>query len=417
MSSSSILLIFIIIVSFGFVIEVILELLNISHRKKPIPDIIADVYPHDKYMLQQEYEAETTKFSLFENSLVFIITIIVLLFGVFGKLHSLVAEYSSNLIVTTLLFFAVVAVASLVFSIPFSVYSNFVIEQKYGFNKLTPKLFVVDTLKSILLSIVIGGSLLAFITWVFYLIPNYFWIVALGTLVLFSLLANTLYSRVIVPLFNKQEPLQEGELLDSIKEFAAKVGFPITKVFVIDGSKRSTKANAYFTGFGKNRRVVLYDTLIDKMSNEEIVAVLAHEIGHFRKRHIWNNFALGIVQTSVFLYLFSLLSSNSEVLAALGYSGSNQPVFHLAIIGFAILFSPVESIISLFTNWLSRKMEFQADNFACRYGLSESLITGLKKLSAENLSNLTPHPFYVFVNYSHPTLFQRICSLKCENTK
>ena len=414
---NTILLIFIIIVSLGFILEVTLEMLNLSYRNKPIPDIIADVYPKDRYMLQQRYEAETTWFSLYEKSLGFIITLIVLSFGVFGKLHSWIIEVITNHIFAALLFFAIVSVASLLISLPFSIYSTFVIEEKYGFNKTTPKLFIADTLKSILLSAIVGGGLLAIITWIFYLIPNYFWLIALGILVIFSLLANALYSRVIVPLFNKQEPLQEGDLLEKIKVFAAKVGFPVSKVMVIDGSKRSTKANAYFSGFGKNRRVVLFDTLIDKMSNDEILAVLAHEIGHYRKRHIWINMALGTIQMSVFLYLFGLLSGNIEVLDALGFSAATEPVFHLAIIGFAILFSPAESIISLFTNLLSRRMEYQADGFAGKHGMGKPLVNGLKKLTAENLSNLTPHPFYIIVNYSHPTLYQRILNLNIKNTE
>lgn len=405
------------IVVIGFLLDTILEILNIKNRSKTLPSIISDVYPPEKYELQQRYEAETTRFELIQKSISLLGTLAILAFGLFGKLHQWITVYSLHPVIVTLAFFGVLGLIMTLLSLPFSVYSTFVIEEKYGFNRTTLKLFIADLFKSLLITILIGGSLLALITWIFYLIPNWFWIIALVILLSFSLLANALYSRVIVPLFNKQKPLDEGELLNLIKDFAQKVGFPISKVFVIDGSKRSTKANAYFSGFGRNRRVVLYDTLIEKMSNDEILAVLAHEIGHFRKRHIWINMALGTVQMTIFLYVFNLLSSNPQVPAALGYVESVEPIFHLSLIGFGILFSPIESIIGLFTNWLSRKMEYQADGYAGIHGLANPLISGLKKLSAENLSNLTPHPAYVFVNYSHPTLLQRIVALNRPDKK
>lgn len=413
----TLLFVFILIVVVGFILELFLDLLNLKHRKKPIPDILADVYPPDRYTLQQQYEVETTRFSYFEKTLNLVITIIVLYLGLFGELHRWLTHYGFNPLVITLLFFGIIAFIIQLFTLPFSVYDTFVIEEKYGFNRTTVKLFIADIFRSLLLSVVIGGGLLALITWIFYQAANWFWIVALVVLLAFSLIANALYSRVIVPLFNKQKPLEEGYLLDSIKDFALKTNFPISKVFIIDGSKRSTKSNAYFSGFGKNRRVVLYDTLIEKMSHDEILAVLAHEIGHFRKHHIWINMAIGAVQMCVFLYIFNQLSTSSNVSFALGYNEASEPIFHLSLIGFAILFSPIEILIGLFSNRLSRSMEYQADSFAAIHGLSLPLISGLKRLSAENLSNLTPHPAYVFVNYSHPTLLQRIIKLIPNNKK
>ncbi len=328
--------------------------------------------------------------------------------GWLGELHSWVASFEFGAIITTVLFFAIITMVSKVLSLPFTLWGTFAIEEKYGFNRTTPKLFVIDMIKSMLLTAILGGGLLSLITWIFYSTGQWFWIIALGVIVLFSLLANALYSRVIVPLFNKQEPLKEGELLNSIKEFAQKVGFPVNKVFVIDGSKRSTKANAYFSGFGRNRRVVLYDTLLEKMSNDEVLAVLAHEIGHYRKHHIWINLGLGTLQSAVILFIFGKMASSLELSIALGFHEASEPVFHLSLIAFGILFSPIENVLGIITNSLSRKMEYQADGFAQKYGLGISLINGLKKLSAENLSNLTPHPAYVFVNYSHPTLLQRV---------
>jgi STE24 endopeptidase len=399
---------FIFLILFSFIVEIFLDFLNVRHRSRPIPDLLKDVYPPERYKIQQNYDVENTKFNLIQKSLGILLILGVIITGGFGWLHGWIMQFNFNSIVTTVLFFTIIGAISSIISLPFSVWDTFVIEERYGFNKTSAKLFIFDFIKSLLLTIIVGGGLLVLVTWLFYRTGDWFWILGLCVMVVFSFIANVLYSKVIVPLFNKQEPLEEGNLLESIKEFGKKVGFPLNKVFVIDGSKRSTKANAYFTGFGKSRRVVLFDTLIEKLDQKEVLAVLAHEIGHYRRRHIWINMTIGVVQAAIFMYLFSRLSTNTEVSGALGYNDASEPIFHLAIIGFAILYSPIESIIGLFTHWLSRRMEYQADAFATIHGLGNDLINGLKKISAENLSNLTPHPTYVFVNYSHPTLLQRI---------
>lgn len=399
---------FIGLVLFAYVFELILDVLNISYKNKPIPPQVSDVYSDEAYAKQQKYEKVTTQFSIFQGVISTSIIVLLLVFGIFGWLHGTIAELGFGEIPTTLLFFGTILIVSKVFSLPFSIYGTFVIEERFGFNRITPKLFIIDSLKSLLLSVVIGGVILFVITWLFYSTGKWFWVLALSVALIFTFVANILYSRVIVPLFNKQEPLKEGSLRDLIFEFAQKVNFPLTKVFVIDGSKRSTKANAYFSGFGKNRRVVLYDTLIEKMSETEVLAVLAHEIGHFRKKHIWINLVIGNVQAGAYLFLFTLLSTKIDVATALGFAGSTEAIFHLSLIGFGILTTPLDLLLSLATNGLSRKMEYQADAFAKQYKLDSELISGLKKLSAENLSNLTPHPAYVYVHYSHPTLVQRI---------
>ncbi len=408
---NTLLVIILVIIVFDYLFDLSLDILNLKSRNNPIPSILADVYPPERYSLQQQYESETTQFNFIHSTINIVALFVVLYFGWLGKLHLWITTFSFADILTTLIFFAILGIIGLVGSLPFSIWSTFVIEAKYGFNLTTPRIFVTDTIKSLLVSALVGGSLLAIITWVFHATGDWFWVIALGVMLTFSLLANALYSRVIVPLFNKQEPLQEGEILDKIKEFGTRVDFPVSKVFVIDGSKRSTKANAYFSGFGKNRRVVLYDTLMEKMSNGEILAVLAHEIGHYRKRHIWINFGLGALQSAIVLFVFSRIAQSVELSVALGYHDASMPVFHLSLLAFGLLFSPIENIIGLITNALSRKMEFQADEFARSNGYGPELVSGLKKLSAENLSNLTPHPAYVFVNYSHPTLLSRVTKI------
>lgn len=406
-----VLAIILIIYILGYLLELILDILNLSHRKKSVPAALTDVYLPDRYKLQQGYEAESTRFSILQTTISVVFIILIFYMGWLGALHEHILMLELGNVLTTLIFFAIISLASSITSLPFSIWSTFVIEEKYGFNKTTPRLFAVDFFKSIVLTFFVGGILLGAVTWVYFATGRWFWLIALAIILLFSLLANALYSTVIVPLFNKQKPLPDGPLLDSIKGLGAKVKFPVSKVFVIDGSKRSTKANAYFSGFGKNRRVVLYDTLIEKMGSDEILAVLAHEIGHYRKRHIWINYLLGAAQSAIMLFIFGVVSQSVELSVALGFEGATEPVFHLSLLAFSVLFLPIGDLIGIFTNMMSRKMEYQADNFAAKYGLGQYLIAGLKKLSAQNLSNLTPHPAYVFVNYSHPTLNQRIMAI------
>jgi len=256
-----------------------------------------------------------------------------------------------------------------------------------------------------LLGALIGGGLLALIVWFYVLTKEMFWIYAWGAVSIFSVFMTMFYSSIIVPLFNKQTPLEEGELRNAIEEFARKAGFKLDNIFVIDGSKRSTKANAYFSGLGPKKRIVLYDTLINDLTTEEIVAVLAHEIGHYKKKHTLSNIAASVIQSGIMFYIFSLLVDSKALSQSLG---SETVSFQLGLVAFGILYSPISTLIGLFMNTISRKHEYQADAFAKEYKQSGGLISGLKKLTAKNLSNLTPHPWYVFFNYSHPTLYQRI---------
>jgi STE24 endopeptidase len=328
--------------------------------------------------------------------------------GGFGWLDSLIREKVNSPILIALLFFGTIGFASALLSLPFSWYETFVIEEKFGFNKSNNKTFFLDQLKGLLLGAVIGGGILALIVWIYLLTGKFFWIYALVVLIAFSLFMTLFYSNLIVPLFNKQKPLEEGELKTAINEFCSKVGFKLDNVFVIDGSKRSAKANAYFTGMGRKKRIVLYDTLINEMRIGEIVAVLAHEIGHYKKKHIILSLILSFLTTALMLYIFSLVSSNPAFAEVLG---AHQPGFHLSIITFGILYSPLSFLIGIGMNLLSRKNEYQADDFAAINYNAQSLASALKKLSVHNLSNLTPHPLYVFFHYSHPTLLQRLKNL------
>ena len=309
----------------------------------------------------------------------------------------------------TLIFFGIISIGSDLISIPFSLYKTFVIEEEFGFNKTNKKTFFLDKLKGLLMTIFLGGAILALITWFYEFTGSYFWLYAWGLITLFSLFMNMFYSKLIVPLFNKQTPLKEGELKNAIAKYTNSVGFKVDNIFVINGSKRSTKANAYFSGFGNQKRITLYDTLINDLSTEEIIAVLAHEVGHYKKKHIIFNLTASVMLTGFTLFLLSLFINTPIFSLALGVS---IPSFHIGLITFGILYSPVSQITGMFMNFMSRKFEYQADNYAKKTVASEPLISSLKKLSKNSLSNLTPHFLYVFIHYSHPTLLKRIKNLK-----
>ena len=298
--------------------------------------------------------------------------------------------------------------ASDILSTPLSYYSTFVIEDKYGFNKTTKSTFLLDKFKGWLMLIIVGGGILALITWFYELTTSKFWIYTWLLISLFSLFMNMFYAKIIVPIFNKQSPLKDGELKIAIESFANKIGFKLDNIFVINGSKRSTKANAYFSGFGSQKRITLYDTLINDLETDEIVGVLAHEVGHYKKKHIIYNLILSTLLMGVTLYILSLMVSNTTLSHALGVENTS---FHIGLIAFTILYSPISELTSYFMNMLSRKFEYQADDYAKFNFNSESLVSALKKLSKNSLSNLTPHWLYVKIHYSHPPLHQRIKNL------
>jgi len=397
------------IIVINFIIDKILDALNAKHFNDELPDALKDVYDATEYKKSQNYKATKYKFSLITSLFSVVLTLGFLWFDGFAFVDTIARQYSNNPILTALIFFGIITIGSDILTTPFSYYSTFVIEEKFGFNKTTLKTFLLDKVKGWLMMAVVGGGILALIIWFYEVTGKHFWLYAWGLVAVFTLFMNMFFSKLIVPLFNKQAPLEAGDLRDKISAYAKTVGFKLDKIFVIDGSKRSTKANAYFSGFGSEKRVTLYDTLINDLDDEEIVAVLAHEVGHYKKKHIIFNLFASILLTGVTLYILSLFISNPALSQALGVT---TPSFHIGLIAFGLLYAPISEITGLIMNVFSRAFEYQADNYAKDTYKSEPLITSLKKLSKNSLSNLTPHPAYVFMHYSHPTLLERIKNLR-----
>ena len=408
MTSQTLFYIIIGILILNFIVDKIIDSLNAKHFNDPIPTELQDVYNEEEYKKSQEYKKENYRFATLTAGISLLATLAFFFLDGFAWIDSWSRSFSENSIVVALIFFGIILLASDLLSIPFSYYHTFVIEEKYGFNKTTRKTFVMDKLKGWAMLAVIGGGLLAVIIWFYETSGELFWLYAWGILTFFTVFLNLFYARLIVPLFNKQTPLREGELRTKIETYARKVGFQLNKIFVIDGSKRSTKANAYFSGFGSEKRVTLYDTLIHDLEEDEIIAVLAHEVGHYKKHHILFNLAASVLTTGFTFWVLSLLLGNPLLSEALNVS---QPSFHIGLIAFGVLYTPISEVTGLIMNYFSRKFEYQADNYAKNTYKPQPLISGLKKLSKNNLSNLTPHPAFVFVHYSHPTLLQRFRNL------
>ena len=405
MTSQYIFFIIIAIIVVNFMVDKYLDYLNSKHFDDEIPKVLNDVYDDKEYYKSQDYKKENFKFSMIISFFSFVLTIAFFFFEGFFFVDQFARSYSDNPIIIALIFFGVIMIGSDLLTSPLSYYKTFVIEEKYGFNKSTKTLFFMDKLKGWFLMIILGGGILALIVWFYQQTGKSFWIYTWVFISIFSVFMTMFYSTLIVPLFNKQTPLQEGELKTQLEKFAQKVGFKLDKIFVIDGSKRSTKANAYFTGFGKKKRIVLYDTLINDLETDEIVAVLAHEVGHYKKNHVIFNMILSLLLTGLTLYIFSFFIDSTLLSNALSVT---KPSFHIGLIAFGVLYTPISEITGLIMNYISRKFEYQADNYAKINFGETALIKSLKKLSKNSLSNLTPHKSYVFMHYSHPTLLQRV---------
>ncbi|MDR1860090.1 MAG: M48 family metallopeptidase [Bacteroidales bacterium] len=393
------------VLTFDFILEQTLGYLNTTRWSDTLPDEVKGIYDAEKYRKQQAYSRTNYRFGTLVSCYGFVIIMLMFAFCGFAVVNQWAEYITQNPIWTALLFFGILLLASDLLNMPFELYDTFVIEERFGFNRTTPRTFILDKLKGWALSAVIGGGLLALLIWLYGKTGPMFWLIAWATVTAFTLFMAMFYSSLIVPLFNRQTPLEDGPLKEAIRKFADSVDFKLENIFVIDGSKRSTKANAYFTGLGRKKRIVLYDTLVQDMTVPEIVAVLAHEVGHYKRHHIRRSLLLEILQTGVILYIFSLVVGAPELSSALGIA---HPVFHAGMLAFGILFSPVSTLTGIVMNIFSRRNEYEADAFAVSHADGAALASALIKLSVKNLSNLRPHPACVFVYFSHPTLLQRL---------
>jgi STE24 endopeptidase len=391
-----------------FVFEKFLDFLNDRAKSPEMPPEAEGIYDAERYAKWLAYDKANSRVGAISSSISILLSLAMLIFGGFGWLDIQMRQITEQPVLLALLYFAVIGIASSIISLPFSLYSTFVIEEKFGFNKTTLKTFIMDMLKGTALAIVIGGTLCGLIVWLFYELGDAFWLVAWVIMTIFSVFMTMFAATLIMPLFNKFTPLEEGDLRTAIEAYCEKAGFKLNRFFVMDGSKRSAKSNAFFSGLGPKKTIALYDTLIEQQSTEEIVAVLAHEIGHYKKQHTLLSLVLSTLQTGVMLFLLGIFLRRPEFSFALG---ANEMSFHVGIIAFGIIFSPISTLIGIGMNVLSRKNEFEADAFARDTYAGEPLASALKKLTAENLGNLKPHPAYVFVHYSHPPVLARLKQL------
>jgi STE24 endopeptidase len=389
----------------GYLTERYLDYLNSKMWSASLPEKLKGICDEEEYSKSQLYQKDNNRLSFWSSSFNLVLIILMITLSGFAFVDDLARQISRHMVIISLVFFGIIGLASDLINIPFSLYDSFVIEKKYGFNTMTFRTFVTDHIKSFFIALLIGIPVLGLITWFYNKTGAGFWIYAWILITLFSVLINLFYSELIVPLFNKQTPLAEGPLREQIETFASKTGFMLKNIYVIDGSKRSTKANAYFSGFGPKKRIVLFDTLMKELTDEQIVAVLAHEIGHYKKKHVLQSLISSVILTGIMLFLFSLVVNNPMLSQAMGAESSS---FHIGLIVFGILYSPLSLVIGLFSNYISRKNEFQADKFVREHYKPEVLGVALKKLSVKNLSNMLPHPVYVFFHYSHPPLLKRL---------
>lgn len=408
MNAQTIFWIIIAFVIFEFVFDKIIDFLNSKSWEQAIPSSVKDLYDKEEYTKAKNYANANGKLSLITGILNFIIILLVLFNHEFANLDVLVKTWSNHYILQSLYFFGVISLFTMIINLPFGIYKTFVIEEKYGFNKTTPLTFIIDFLKNLVLSSIVGGIVLSIMVWLYTQGGEYFWLYIWLFVAAFSLFFATFYTSLIVPIFNKLKPLENGSLRDSIEQYTNKVGFSLKNIFVIDGSKRSSKSNAYFSGLGSKKAIVLYDTLIEDNTDEELTAILAHEVGHYKKKHILYSMVISILQMGVMFFIFGWLSKNENVALALGAQENN---FHLVLIAFGILYTPISLLTGILMNVYSRKNEFEADAFARETFGASPLISSLKKLSKKHLSNLTPNKYYTFIHYSHPPLVERLKAL------
>ena len=394
---------------FEYVISSVSSFLDLGNINPDIPDHFKKAYDKNKYAKSQEYLKTKTKFSLVSSTFSIVLIFLVIHLGIFGVLNEFVNLQTNHFILQGLLFISIIYIFQDIISLPFSLYSTFVIEEKFGFNKTTIGLFISDKIKGYVIFIVMGSIIITPILYLFHEYENFGWLIAWSLLTLFMIAVQPLFVHVISPMFNKFTPLEDGELRTAIEKYTTQVDFPLARIDIMDGSKRSAHSNAYFSGFGKSRRIAIFDTLVENHTNDEIVSVVAHEVGHYKLKHIIHGTIIGIIETGIMLFVFNFIMNDYALFRVFGV---NDLSVHAGLIFFSMLYAPVTMITSVISNAISRKNEFEADNYSLQTTKNkEALISMLVGLAANNLSHLTPHPFKVFLSYSHPPTIDRIKAL------
>ncbi|MGE9268530.1 MAG: M48 family metallopeptidase [Verrucomicrobiales bacterium] len=397
-------------------LDFVATLLTLKNLKPALPGEFADVWDEEKYAKSQQYERTQARFAIISSLYSLTLLLVFWFIGGFAWVDTLARTLGMKTLPTGLLFFSLMYLGHWLLTLPLDLYHTFVLEEKFGFNKTTPGTFISDQIKGHLLAAILGLPILALVLWIFMNVAQA-WLWAWLAVTCFSLLLTYLAPSLILPLFNKFTPMPDGELKSAIHAMAEKCEFPLTEISIMDGSKRTGKANAFFTGFGKHKKIALYDNLIEGQSTEELVGVLAHEIGHFKKKHIIQRLVLSVLQTGLMFYLLGLATDpfsafGEQLYAAFGIPPESAPVY-VGFVLFMILYKPVSRLLSILMNLSSRKHEFEADEYAARaQETPEHLISALKKLSADNLSNLTPHSLEVFLDHSHPPVLERIEAMR-----
>lgn len=394
----------------NYFLNIVVETLNVRHAKTDLPEEYDGYYDAEKYKKAQNYLKENTRFEITADTITTPITVAFILIGGFNFVDQIGRSFQFGPIPTGLIFAGILLLASQIISIPFSIYSTFVIEEKYGFNRTTVRTFILDIVKTWLLLAIIGGTIFSIVLWFFDKAGDLAWMYCWVVVVMFQIVLTFFAPIVILPLFNKFYPLGDGELKAAIEDYAGSQAFKMKGIFKMDASKRSTKSNAFFIGFGRFRRIVLFDTLIKKHTVDELVSILAHEMGHYKKKHVLKSSMISIIKIGLMFFVVSLFINNEGLFSAFKMQETS---IYASVIFFAFLYAPINLVISIFSKILSRKHEYEADSYAVgTHRKPESMISALKKLTVDNLSNLTPHPLKVFLSYSHPPVLERIDSIR-----
>ena len=397
------------ILVFEYILSFIVRTLNIKALDPILPSEFEDTFDKDKYLKSQDYTRSNSKFAYITSTFSLVLSLIFIFGGVYNTMDQYVISFGYSNIITGLLFFGLLTILTDLLSLPFSLYSTFVIEERFGFNKTTLNTFFMDKLKGYFLMILLGAPILYLLLYFFNEFTDYAWIYAWLLLTLFSLVMQPIFNIFIAPMFNKFTPLPEGKLLDKIQDYLKKVDFPVKKLEIMDGSRRSSHSNAYFSGMGKNKRIALFDTLVEQIDDDEIVAVIAHEVGHYKLKHVHIGIILSSIQSAIMFYILSWFIMNPDLFEVFGMENLS---IYASLLFFTILYTPISMIMGFIFSFISRKNEFAADEYSAKtYNMPDKLITSLKKMSKENLSNLTPHWLNVMLNYSHPPVLERIKAL------